>query len=82
MEAIRLRKDTLSPSDKMQLDLPLQIIQNEHPSADKAILPIGQISLHRVHLLHFSSSTLNGGLPSSLTHETTLSISKASVGQA
>jgi len=82
IERIKLRKDALSLLGKIQLGLLLQMIQNEHPSADRAMFPIGQISLHRLHSLHFSSSTFNGVLPSNLTHDTSLSISKASVGQA
>jgi len=46
IEKIELRKDVLPPSDNKQLGWLLQIIQNEHPSADKAILPIGHTSLH------------------------------------
>lgn len=81
IEAMKIGKYALSLLGKMQLGLLLQIIQNEHPSADKAMLPIGQISLHWLHFLHFSSSTLNAGLPSSLAHDTLLSTPIALVGQ-
>lgn len=46
IEAMKIGKYALPLWGKMQLGLLLQIIQNEHPSADKAMLPIGQISLH------------------------------------
>jgi hypothetical protein len=82
IDVMKLRKDTLPPSDNKQLGLLLQIIQNEHPSVDRAMSPIGQTSLHRLHPLHFSSSTLNGDLSSNLAHDMPLSISKALFGQA
>ena len=46
IEAMRLRKEVLFSPCKMQLGMLLQIIQNEQPSADRAMLPIGQTSLH------------------------------------
>ena len=79
---MKLRKVTLSPLGSKQRGSLLQIIQNEQPSADKATLPIGQISLHLLHLLHFSSSILKGGFLSSLGHDTLLSSIKASFGHA
>jgi len=46
IEAMELRKDALASQSKTQFGQPLQIMQNEHPSADKTMFPIGQISLH------------------------------------
>jgi len=56
IEPIKLRKEFLEVSVRIQYGLPLQIIQKEHPSADRNMLPSGQTLLHLPHLLHLSSS--------------------------
>lgn len=46
IDTTRSEKDALASLGKIQFGLLLQIIQKEQPSADRVILPIGQISLH------------------------------------
>ena len=56
-------------------------MQKEQLSEERITLPIGQISLHNPHLLHFSSSTFTGVSPSNFTHNTSLFTFRASLGQ-
>ena len=62
IEAIKLGKDALVLRGKIQFGMLIQIIQNEHPSPNKRMPSIGQTSLHRLHSLHFPSSTINRDL--------------------
>ncbi len=82
MELMELRKEDLSAHGiTRQLGLFLQTMQFEQSFADKARFPIGQTSMHILHLLHLSLFIFNADFSSSLTHDTCLSISRQSRGQ-
>ncbi len=74
---MEFRKEALSVDGvSMQPGLFLQTIQFEQSYTDRARSPIGQTSMHILHSVHFSLSIFNADLPSNLTHDIPLSISR------